>query len=558
MHAMSLALLCLLVFIQSGSFSDERHLLDRRLETLRRILPDGPTPQADVALVRQLAEEASLRQVDVLARPPADATDLGHVVVDISALGLFIEIDRFFRHAALSHRLIDVESLKLSATNHGMVKLSAVLRLPYRVREAPLPPPPDGVRAAVRGMPRGAAEAYLRDQARALGKSESIQQLRRQRRNPRLFLSEVAAVTRERPVTLTYASLGDEFLIRGLTIGEGPAHSLEKRLEEGFFRIDEFLMARDGACRRFEVRGKSPVVGIEAELPLPTEDPFRQDSEPCRIDRDVGPVQEVKGPSRKRPGEGPLTLRLLDVDLPDVLQVLHLLTGDGYIVDGDVRGRVSVELNKVTSEQALAALQNLGLSVTLAGPTRRVAPAQKATESEPVELTHAPPVASFLLKRTPTREILAVMTEARPDLAALGPEGFLGTFSVWARDVSLEDLRAAIVQAAGLSERLEDERRVLERAGDSEESLAPIVGSLGERRLVAGPADLAVSEFELAGLASDGTTWTAFAYSPRGTLLHYRQGDSLADARVTAVYSTDLTLETDEGPRRITLSEAAR
>jgi hypothetical protein len=266
----------------------------------------------------------------------------------------------------------------------------------------------------------------------------------------------------------------------------------------------------------------------------------------------------VKGPTRKRPGKGPLTLRLVDVDLPDVFQVLHLLTGDGYIVDGDVRGRVSVELNKVTSQQALAALQKLGLSVTAAGPVRRVALAQTAAASEPLELTHAPPVASFLLKRTPTREILAVMTEAQPDLAALGPEGFLGASSVWARDVSLEDLRAAIVQAAGLSERFEDERRVLERAGDSEESLVPLVGSLGERRLVAGPADLSVREFELAGLASDGTTWTALAYSPRGTLLHYRRGDSLADARVTAVHSTDLTLETDEGPRRLTLSAAAR
>ena len=60
------------------------------------------------------------------------------------------------------------------------------------------------------------------------------------------------------------------------------------------------------------------------------------------------------------------------------------------------------------------------------------------------------------------------------------------------------------------------------------------------------------------GYASDGATWTAFAYSPRGTLLHYQGGDPLADARITAVHSTDLTLETDEGPRRLTLAERGR
>ena len=46
-------------------------------------------------------------------------------------------------------------------------------------------------------------------------------------------------------------------------------------------------MARQGACRRFEARGQSPVAGPEAELPLPTDDPFRQDDGSCRIDRDA-------------------------------------------------------------------------------------------------------------------------------------------------------------------------------------------------------------------------------------------------------------------------------
>ena len=40
----------LLLAAAERPFAEERELLDRRLETLRRILPDGPNPGSDVAL----------------------------------------------------------------------------------------------------------------------------------------------------------------------------------------------------------------------------------------------------------------------------------------------------------------------------------------------------------------------------------------------------------------------------------------------------------------------------------------------------------------------------
>src|SRR5689334_20610787 len=97
-------------------FADERHLLDRRLETLRRILPDGPTPVGDAALVRDLATTAKLANVEALARPPAESGGAGHVPVDVSGSGRYADVERFFRQVALSHRLVDVESLTLTAT----------------------------------------------------------------------------------------------------------------------------------------------------------------------------------------------------------------------------------------------------------------------------------------------------------------------------------------------------------------------------------------------------------------------------------------------------------
>src|SRR5262245_14746871 len=532
-------------------FSEERMLLDRRLETLRRILPDGPSPLADVAHIRQLAEAAKVLRVEVTARAPVESGARGDVPVDVVGYGRFAEVDRFFRSGALSHGLLDVENVTLTATPEDVIKMTAVVHAPFRPLRAPLPAPPDTPRGRPTGVAKPIVETYYRDQAIALAKSETIAALRRARRNPRLFLSELAAITRDRPVVLNYAAAGDEFVVRGLGVGEGPMRALESRFEKGFFRVTEFRMARQAGCHRFEAKGRVPVAGSEAELPLPTEDPFEQDDAPCRVDRDPQRPVLVKAPNSKTPGQGPLSLRLRDVDFADVFRVVHMLTGMGFLVDGDVTGRVSMDLNKVTLTEVLASLEKSGVDIQDTGPLRRVS-ATRLPASRPAP-TGGTPTASFTLKRTEVREILAVMTDMDPSFAALGPPGFLGRASLWAKDVPVTDLRASLLEASGLVERIEEGRRLISRTTGAEEVLQPVAGSASERRLVMGPQDLAVMEFELAGVASSGERWIAFAYSPTGALDAYKPGDSLADAVVKSVDSTDAVLETDEGPVRLTV-----
>jgi hypothetical protein len=548
---MLLVLLVLLAPPPARPFNEERLLLDRRLETLRRILPEGPTPQVDIAVVRELADQARLARTEILPRPSLEAGPRGTTQLELTAVGRFADIDRFFRQVALHHRLLDVESLVLTATQEDVVKVTTVIGLPFRPLRAPLPAPPDGTRRSMPGVPRAHADQYVRDQAIALAKAEQITQLRRSRRNPRLFLSEIAAVSRDRPVVLNYASWSDEFTIRGLTVGEGPTRALESRFEKGFFRISEFLMARQAACRRFEVKGVCPVAGIEADLPIPTDDPFTQEETPCRVDRDNGGREwSIKVPPPKTPSpQGLLTLRLRDVDMADVFRVMHLLTGQGFVVDGDVVGRATVDLTKMTSEEVLQAIEKSGLDVQDAGPVRRVSLSRVPAARKPAGA--GGPASSFALKRAEVREVLAAMTDMDPSLAALGPEGFLGRVSLWARDVALLDLRAALLEAVGLSERLEEGRRVVERSPGKEERLVPVAGVSDGRRLLLQPQDLAVLEFELSGVASAGTTWLALAYAPTGVLNAYRVGDRLSDGIIKSIESTDVVVETDEGPLRL-------
>jgi hypothetical protein len=555
---MLLPLLALLAAPPARTFGEERQLLDRRLETLRRLLPDGPTPLADVAVVRELAEQARLARIEVTPQPPLEVGPRGESPVELTALGRFADLDRFFRQATLHHRLLDVESVVLSATQEDVVKMTALIRLPFRPVRAPLPAPPDGTRRSLPGVPKAQADEYVRDQALALAKAEQVAQLRRGRRNPRLFFAEIAAIVRDRPVVLTYASWNDEFTIRGLTVGEGPARALERRFEKGFFRVTEFLMAKQAACRRFEVKGRCPVAGIEADLPFPAEDPFEQDETPCRVDRDEPTrVASIKAPAPKTTtGQGMLTLRLREVDLADVFRVLHLLTGQGFVVDGDVAGRTTVDLTKLTLDEVLQALEKSGLDVQDAGSVRRVSSTRTGVAKGPAGAGGA--AASFALKRAEVREVLAVMTEMDPTLAALGPDGFLGRVSLWAKDVPLLDLRASLLDAVGLHERLEEGRRIVEKSPGSDDRLVPVAGTPPERRLILQPRDLAVLELELSGVASAGTTWLALAYSPTGALNAYRVGDRLADAVIKSIDATDVVVETDEGPLRLALPPLAR
>jgi hypothetical protein len=558
----ALAFGAFLVAPPSLPFAEERRLLDGRLETLRRILPDGPpSAGSDAAVAAQYAREARLTGIQTATAEPEEAGGRGVSLVQVAASGQYEEIERFFRAVAASPRLIDVRSLELTAGPEAVIRLAASLAFHFRPTRAPLPAPPEGLRARTKGVPRPQADAYLRDQAIALAKSQTIASLRRARRDPRLFLSELAAIVRDRPVVLNHASFGEEFVVRGLAVGEGPVRALQARFERGFFRVDEFLMMRQAACHRFEVRGRCPVVGPEAELPLPTEDPFRQDDAPCRVDRDEPRSVDVKGPSTKNGGKGPLSVRLRDVDLADVFLALHHLTGAAFVVGADVVGRANVELSRVSLDEALAAVEKAGLVVSREGGVFRVA-ARRSLPPPPGTPVGPPsdPLAtgSFSLKRAEVRELLAVMAEADPGFASLGPAGSLGRVSVWARASPLGDVRAAVLRASGLSEAQEEGRRVLSRIAGADEAALPVAGDVPDRRLAVRPQDLAVSEFSLAGLASDGSRWIALAYAPTGALNVYRPGDRLADGSVRSADSTDIVLDTEDGPVRLPLAAGPR
>ena len=63
-------------------------------------------------------------------------------------------------------------------------------------------------------------------------------------------------------------------------------------------------------------------------------------------------------------------------------------------------------------------------------------------------------------------------------------------------------------------------------------------------------------------LSTTPRNWTittrAFAHSPSGALHAYKAGDRLFDGAVTAIESTDVALETEDGPLRVLLPTLGR
>jgi hypothetical protein len=166
--------------------------------------------------------------------------------------------------------------------------------------------------------------------------------------------------------------------------------------------------------------------------------------------------------------------------------------------------------------------------------------------------------AGFELKREGVREILAVMTDMDPALAVLGPEGGLGSASLWVANAQLVEVRNALLATTGLVERFEEGRRVVRRAGAAESQVHPVGGGAAPRKLALSASDLDLLDFDFVGVATAGAGYAAFAYAPTGRLHAYRPGDKVADGVVRAVNATDVELETDEGRIRLLLPAIAR
>lgn len=535
-------------------YGEERQLLDRHLAQLSRALPDAPTPGDDAALLKQLATEAGLRQIEVGPPTITETGPLGQSRRTLLATATYPDADRFFRALQGAPRLIDVESVLLRSADFG-VRIETRLRLHHRAARTAATASLDPARARnrTRGATKEEAARFARDEQVALDKTITLDDLRRGQTSPRMFLAETGSAFRDAAAALTFGSLdGDtgRFNLRGVVAGMGAADALERRLEGGFFRLREFSRAQKEGCFEFEVVGESYRAGPEAALPLPVDEPFRPTEPFCKQDRDTLTLS-APGTTLRASGSEPggLSLRAVDADLADVAAMIEALTHEPFVVAEDVRGRVNVDFAGASLDNALEALpvhaERVGGVHLLRSTTGSALPVADAEDT--------PPAGRFSLrsKRLHGEDVLASLAETEPAYAALGPSG-LSRLSVFAREAPIGDVRRAVLSALQLDETREENTRVLklhEHAGE----VRPIAATTAAR-IIFRARDLTVDEMALAGIGKSAGEFVAFVYAPLGEILALRLGDTLADGVIAGLDANGMLVDSAEGPVRISFA----
>ena len=539
-------------------FAEERQILDRHLQALARVLPDGATPVEDAALVSQIAAEAGLRNFEVGPPTVTESASSGQTRRTITGNATYPDTDRFFRAIQGSSRLIDVESLSLRPGEFG-VRIEARLRFHHRPARAPLNPALQQTRTRDRtkGATREQAAKFARDEQLALDKSVALDEFRRRQTSPRLFLAETGAAFRDAVASLSFGSLDADsgrFSLRGVAAGMGAADAIERRLEGGFFRMREFTRTPKGGCYEFEAVGESFRAGPEAALPLPVDEPFGNVDGFCRLDRDAVAIAAPAGAFRASGSDSAgLTLRATDTDVADLAGIVEYLTREPFVVAEGTVGRVSVDFGSSPIDDALQALP---VRIERVGDVRLLRPATgTSTAAAPPEESVPMARVSVRGKRLRGEDVIAAIAETDPSFAASGPP-VLGTVSVFAREAPANDVRRAVVAALGFTESREENTRVL-RTGSPSPEERPIVAS-NAPRFVFRARDLSVGELALAAIGRSSGESTAFVYSPMGEIVPLRAGDALSDGVVATVEAGALLVDTSEGPVRISLPAPPR
>lgn len=511
----------------------ERTAIEESLQQLRRRLP----PEAEARNARTLlkrAAETTVAGYEVELAPAGEVVSLDDgrpstlraLRLEVTGRGAPYDLGIFFtRVGILDYWLRDLESLE--AEGDGGDELAFRARFAFLVEAGPGETASAGASATMLDGLRAEVEGL-----RALERRLEEWGARTDDGRIALAKSLFEALDGASATRFTRIGVGEEIVLEGVTVGAAARAGLLERLAGAGFPVTRLETPPSGACRPFALAvtqgapGRPPEAvagagpGRAAALCAAPEAPQRG-----RI--------EARGAAN-----GALSLRLRGVDVAQVAYVLHDLTGEGFLVDGDVGGRVDVDVAAATLEETLAALGATGLAVG-PPPLRRISRAPAAPLAG--EFTGEPVSLSF--QGAALADVLCLFEE----ITGLGfrvPPGLDARVTIHVRELPWDHALEALIASAGLA-------RVLD--GTTVYVGPPAQVASGRRSLWGGAcaarapaesplagirpplAELGATDLELAGLASGAGGHQAYAYGAGRTLLRLAPGDRLFDALVSSV-----------------------
>jgi hypothetical protein len=257
--------------------------------------------------------------------------------------------------------------------------------------------------------------------------------------------------------------------------------------------------------------------------------------------------------------KGALTFRLRGVDLGDVFKVLHDVTGHAFVVDGDVKGSVDVDVEGATLAETLAALPTVGVATT-PGHVIRVSREGGAPAAARGSRPYTASRINFSFKNGDLIDILRLYEDVS-GLRVFTPPVVNGRVHVYCTETRWDEMLDVIAAANGMVAGVEGDHLFV-----LPEEIANVKGQPGAvpvreakmtvrspLRRSTGVAGLMADELTLAGLSHTRGRWAAYAYGPGRLLWTLTAGQAFFDGKVGSVDAKGITFETKAGTRSLAL-----
>ena len=582
MRPTSLAVWCLFAALQASgrAAADEaaeralqaridaalRQLMEREraIETAKRLYPPAEMWEDDVANLIKRARSAGiadLRPTPVTIAPilldGGRPSPLELRRLTVSGEAEYEAVHRFLALAAGGPRRIDLEGVRLVAAPGSTVAYTIRLGLPvYTGDPAPAAPAPPlattGARTPQEAHDRAREAVFQARLAEISSRAERLEALQRvlaryeeRAARARAFaaLAQFHAAVGRLDIALTELRLEDAIAIEGVAIGAAARAGLRPALEAAGLSVRDLPFSRQGSCHRFSVTAPVPLVEVE-DVGASANGPF----DAATAAACAAPEGRLRGriAARGAAADG-ITARLRGVDVPDLFRILAAVTPLGFVVDGDVDGRVDVDYERAPIDDAFGAMGAAGI-VGQAGALVRVSNVAAGVKVEaPKDSPTGGPI-SLDLKDADVRDVFrlfGMITGLRYEL----PVGFEGRASVFVRDAPSDRVVDAVADAAGLRPRTAGDRVVLEEKAPRR----PVPAARVAGRYPREPAKVGVEDLQPLGAALVDGAWQGYAYGPGRVLWTLVPGARFFDGEVKSVTATAVTFDVAGKPVELKL-----
>ncbi len=529
----------------------ERNELELQLEGLRRNIPLPADMDAIRERLTKLASRAELDHAfgngsapERLLFPDGRPSPIEMVRVVVEGKDRFGDLTFFLSTVQYGGGIVQLDSMKIVADSGATVRYTARLALPQYAGE-PVEParyggsePNAAMRASVESL-RQQRDLLLEvvGQKRPENVCEALEVLTKRAEASAIALREVR--------------VDGELVLEGVTVGGSARATLSKALEAARLEVVKTTISDTGLCRSF-------VISARVGDPSEGSDEIVVDNGLFDATLPAGCAGAQSGATKQVSAKGKdpkgLTINLRNADVAGAFRVLSDATGENFVLDFDVDGRVQLVVENATVDETIKALGALNIDIG-PPPLRRVSN-RGAVIAESSEDFSGEPV-TMSLQRADLPSVLCVFSNVS-GLTLRMPAGLERDVSIFASDLPWDRMLEGVLAAQRLQYVIEGGSVLVGADARTIKSSSLVDACAGSSTspLPSRLALLTLDQLDSADLVVDGVArgregWRAWMEMPTGRLQLLEPGSTLLDGEIDAIDERGVTIARLDGSKRL-------